>query len=318
MGLAELAKRLADPKRIGLTPELAEKLRVVDEDIMHARLRAMVEDNKGPLGVYLLSAYVIDDTDFWSDGEIYWWSIPVLMDKNGKARWSAMTGLPAGAEPHSVGSQEWMTNFSLAEPPLLAVIPPDDEVDSLVIRIAFYADDGALANCPKAMGAGYEVLTGCKPEGLPGADQIILPVHDAIFHALRAEQDDILIDQDVTLRRGESTRFNAGFVGSVVNNMIMVYYFVRNELHTEQVGPVALRKGQTETLTFKSKLERGGRLAVFARGADVSTSFGDLTTDTPYVNRVLDERTAVGLDKTGFTVTSKGPAKFIAFYTPNA
>lgn len=316
MGLEELAKRLADRKRMGMTDELADKLRLVDEDVMHARLRAMIEGSAGPLGVYLLSAYVIDDTDFWSDGEIYWWTIPVLAEKGGRVRWSAQAGLPMGAPPHSVGSQEWMTNFSLAEPPLIAAIAPDEELDSLVFRIAFYDDDGALADCPKAMAAGYEALAACKTDGLTGPDQIISPVRDAIFRALRAEQDDILIDQDVTLRRGEATRFNAGFVGSVVNNMIMVYYFVRDELRTEQAGPIALRKNQSETISFKSKLERGGRLSVFARGAEVNTSFGDLSTEVPFVNRVLDERTAAGLDKSGFTVTARGPAKVIAYYTP--
>jgi hypothetical protein len=55
---------------------------------------------------------------------------------------------------------------------------------------------------------------------------------------------------------------------------------------------------------------------VFARGADVNTNaFGDLTNEVPYVNRVLDERTAVSMER-GFTATSKGPAKIVAYYTP--
>jgi hypothetical protein len=316
MGLNELAARLANRDRIGMTAELADKLRVLSEDAMRGQLLAMSDDKLGPLGVYLLGAYVIDDTDFWSDGEIYWWSIPVLVDRAGKTSWSAISGLPAGAPPHSVGSLEWMTSFSLKDPPLLAVIPPDDEVDACVFRLAFYDDDGALANVPKAMGAGYEVLSGCLREGLSGPDQIITPVRQAIFTSLRAEQDDILIDQDVTLRRGERMRFNAGLVGSVINSMIRVYYFVRDDVHTTECGPFVMHKGQTETLKFPTTVERGGRVALFSRGADVRTGlFGDLTTEEPFQNKVLDERTAITLNQ-GVNVAGTGPAKLVAYYTP--
>ena len=43
---------------------------------------------------------------------------------------------------------------------------------------------------------------------------------------------------------------------------------------------MTLHKGQTETVKFKQPLKGGGRLAIFARGAEVSCSaFGDLTGD---------------------------------------
>jgi hypothetical protein len=105
-------------------------------------------------------------------------------------------------------------------------------------------------------------------------------------------------------------------VGSLMNSMIRVYYFVRNEQTTEQFGPVALHKGQTETVRFPSALRGGGRLALFARGADVSCSaFGELNDATPFVNRIIDTNHEGGLAN-GFSVTGNGPAKFIAFYTP--
>ena len=257
----------------------------------------------------------MDDTDFWSDGEIYRWTIPVLVDKQGRARWNAVNGLPEGEPPHDVGSHEWMTNIHLNDLPLLAVIPPDPDIDTCVIRVAFYDDDGALADVPKAMGKGYETLAAMQ-HVVPGPDQIIAPVRDAIFTSLRAEQDDILIDQDLILRRGERMNFNYGMVGSVINSMIRVYYFIRDEQRTEQMGPEMLRKGQMEIVRFKSKIEPGGRVALFARGADVTApAFGELNTDTPFINKVLDDR-SVATIRDGFEIRSSGPAKFVAFYTP--
>jgi hypothetical protein len=46
-----------------------------------------------------------------------------------------------------------------------------------------------------------------------------------------------------------------------------------------------------------------------------TNAFGDLTNEVPYVNRVLDERTAVSMER-GCPATSKGPAKIVAYYTP--
>jgi hypothetical protein len=316
MGLDDLAQRLANRDRIGMTPELADRLKIRAADAVRGQLMSMMEGDAGPLGVYMLGVYVVDDTDFWGDGEIYWWSIPVLADAAGKVGWSALSGLPAGARPHKVGSLEWMTSFSLNEPPLIAVIPPGDEASACVVRLAFYDDDGAAADMPAAMTEGYTALAGCLGEGLSGPEQIITPVRDAIWKRLRAEQDDILIDENVTIRRAGGMCFNAGLIGSVLNSMIRIYYLVRDEARTEQFGPVALHKGQTEQVRFKTPLERGGRLCVFSRGGDVqAAAFGDLTTDSPFINRVLDERTAPTL-ASGFSVSASGPAKLVAFYTP--
>jgi hypothetical protein len=258
---------------------------------------------------------VVDDTDFWDDGEIYWWAIPTLVDRSGKATCGALSGLPTGAAPHKCGSLEWMTSFSLAEPPLVAVIPPSEDVASCVIRFGFYDDDAELADVPRAIGAGLEVLAGFR-EAANGPDGIILPVRDAIYKSLKAEDDDILIDQDLTLRRGQTARFGAGLVGSMMNQMVRLYYFVRDEQRTEQAGPFALHKGQVESIRFKTPLEAGGRIAVFARGADVNiTSFGTLSTDTPFITRALDADMAKALSA-GFNVNGTGAAKLIAYYTP--
>src|SRR5262245_41969253 len=116
-----LAKLLSNPARIGLNAELADKLKMRSEDATRGQLLAEEEGDKGHLGVYLMAAYVVDDTDVWGDGEIYWWSIPAMVEKSGNATFGPMTGLPNGAAPHKVGSLEWMTNLSLAEPPLLCL-----------------------------------------------------------------------------------------------------------------------------------------------------------------------------------------------------
>lgn len=316
MGLDELAQHLSNPAHIGLNEELAKKLRVASADATRGRLMAQLEGDHAHLGVYLLACFVVDDTDFWGDGEIYWWSIPALVTSGGKVHKDPLVGLPSGAPPHKCGSLEWMTNLSLAKPPLLAVIPPSDEVESCVIRLAFYDDDGAKADLPKALSAGLEALAEVSSAELSGSDQIILPVRDAIWKSLRAEQDDILVDQDVALRRGEVVRFGRGMIGSVVNAMARVYYFVRDETQTQQFGPVALHKGQTETVKFDQPMKSGGRLALFARGADVScATFGDLNTDLPFQNRIIEARNEVSLES-GFHVTGTGPAKLVAFYTP--
>ena len=164
----------------------------------------MTDGARGVFGVYLLAVYVIDDTDFWSDGEIYWWTIPALETKSG-ITWSATYGLPNGAPPHKCGDLEWMTNIALKDPPLLAVIPPADaDVVSSVIRVAVYDDDGAIADFPKAMAAGYEALSQCKQSGLTGSASIVTPVRDAIFKSLKGDQDDILVEQDLQLLRGDA------------------------------------------------------------------------------------------------------------------
>lgn len=316
MGIDDLAATLADTGRIGLNAELAKKLGVQNVDVTRGRLMSQGDGDQGHLGVYLLSTYVVDDTDFWGDGEIYWWCVPVLTRAGGAVSREPLVGLPSGAPPHKVGSLEWMTNISLSNPPLLAVIPPEDDIETCVLRIAFYDDDGAAADLPKAMTAGLEAYSEITSQGLNGAEQIIRPVRDAIYKSLRAEQDDILVDQDVILRRGEVVRFGRGMIGSVINAMARVYYYVKDEKKTEQFGPIALHKGQTETVKFESKLSGGGRLALFARGADVTCqAFGELSTDMPFQNRIIDGRQEASLAG-GFSVSGTGAAKLIAFYTP--
>jgi hypothetical protein len=316
MRATELAKLLADRSRIGLDDALADRLKIKGEDALRGQLLAQEDDDKGHLGVYLVATYVVDDTDFWDDGEIYWWSIPALVHEGGKASWGPLVGLPSGAAPHKCGSLEWMTNISLENPPLLAVIPPGDDVAACVIRLGFYDDDGELADVKKGIAAGLEVLAGFTEPTVPSTEQLIFPVREAIFRSLKAEADDILIEQDVTLRRGERSQYGVGFIGSIVNAMARVYYFVRDEKRTVQAGPFALHRGQVESIRFDTKLEAGGRLAILTRGADVNAAnFGTLTTEVPFVNRVLDE-TQAKLFNDGFNLSATGTAKGIAFYTP--
>jgi hypothetical protein len=81
--------------------------------------------------------------------------------------------------------------------------------------------------------------------------------------------------------------------------------------------PIALKKkGDSARLAFASTLERGGRVSIFARGADVKCDvFGELTVEHPFTGKVLDDKLAKQLDS-GIEVTASGAAKVIAFYTP--
>jgi hypothetical protein len=316
MGLESLAKKLSNPNRIGLTPELVTGLGIASEDVTRGRLMAQLEGDRSHLGVYLVGSYVVDDTDIWGDGEIYWWSIPVIIDAAGKVLRDPLHGLPSGMSPHRLGSLEWMTNISLAEPPLLAVIPPGDAAKSCVIRLAFYDDDRLPADLPRAITAGLEAYREISTEALPGPEHVITPVREAIWRSLQADQDDILIDQDLILRHGEAGSFGHGMIGSVINAMVRVYYFVADEQTTQRFGPISLHGGQVEQVTFNEPLRGGGRVAMFARGADVSCpAFGDLSTDLPFMNRVIGGRQEAAFTS-GFSVLGKGPAKFVAFYTP--
>lgn len=319
MNYDALANRLADRTRIGMSDSLADKLEIKSADAVRGALLATTDGQRGMLGVYLLAVYVVDDTDFWSDGEIYWWSVPALVKKNGGVTWNALHGLPMGAPPHKCGDLEWMTNIALKDPPLLAVIPPDDEVSACVIRLAVYDDDGAVADFPKAMEAGYEALSLCKREGLQGADNILSPVREAIFKTLRGEQDDIIVEEDVRLAR-EDARFGVGFVGSLSKPKGRVYYLVKDELRTITAGPVGLHKGETQTLKFDVPVKPGGRFAAFARGAakgaEVSCGvLGDLTTNKPFLGEVLDAAKAAAINA-GIAVSAKGDASVVMFYTP--
>jgi hypothetical protein len=316
MMLQGLANRLVAKDQLGLSEALAERLGLVSPDVVRGRLMALQDVDRAFMGVYLLAAYVIDDTDFWGDGEIYWWSIPVMCGEDGSVVRNALYGIPQGMPPHKVGSLEWMTNLSLKDPPLLALIPPEERIKACTIRLAFYDDDGKPADMASAMASGIEAYAGISGEPLPNADQIISPVRDAIFSGLKAQEDDILIDQDMTIRRGNVVQFGSGMIGSVMNSMIRVYYFVRNESATEQFGPITLHKGQTETVKFDQPMRGGGRIALFARGADVQCSaFGELNLDMPFMNKVVDTNHEASL-AAGFSITGTGPSKFVAFYTP--
>lgn len=315
MKLDDVAKKLADTERIGLTPELVEKLGIVSEDATRGRLMAQLEGDYAHLGVYLLAVFVVDDTDFWGDGEIYWWSIPAMLDAKGKVHKSALYGLPTGMEPHKTGSMEWMTNISIKDPPLLAMIPPNEEVAQCVLRLAIYDDDKRPANVPEAITAGLSAYAGVA-EGLDGANNVLLPVRDAIFQSLAAEDDDILIDQEVTFRTGDAVRFGRGMIGSLVNAMARAYYVVKDEQRTETFGPVLLHKGQQEQVRFDSPMKAGGRLALFARGAPIRcATFGNLENELPFINKIVEQRHESALAN-GFDVAADGPSKLVAYYTP--
>ncbi len=316
MDLGQLAKKLADTTRLGMNAEVAEKLKMKSEDVVRGQLMAMTDGPRGPLGVYLLAIYVVDDTDLLDAGEIYWWSVTALVDKSNNSSWSPVSGLPAGGPPHKCSSLEWMTNISLKDPPLLAVIPPDEDTAACVVRLAIYDDDGKPADLAAAMAQGLVALSNCKREGLPGATQIITPVRDAIYKSLKAHDDDVLIDEDVTIRRGESGRFGVGFVSSAINSKVRAYYVVKDELHTDTAGPVVLRKGETSRLVFAAEVKRGGRISIFARGGDVECPlFGELNTDRPFAGKVVDDALMQAVTR-GIEITGKGAAKAIAFYTP--
>lgn len=317
MDLDALAQHLSDKSRIGLTDLLCKDIGIVDESTMRGRLLAQLEGERGHLVVQFLACFVIDDTDFFGDGEIYWWSIPTITDAEGKVRKNPAHGLPTGMGPHKCGDREWMTNISLAKPPTWAVIPPGSEANGCTIRLGIYDDDRAPADVTGAITEGLQAYTQISDEALSGPAQIINPVRDAIYAHLKAEDDDILIDQDVLIRAGDVTKFGAGIIGSVINNMACAYYFVRDTKNTHQFGPVTLHKGQTEQVKFDVPIERGGRIAIFARGHDVNCPrFGELNVDQPFINRVVDARQQDEL-KDGFEVMGTGPAKLIAFYTPS-
>jgi hypothetical protein len=300
-----------------MTQAIAEQLKVPSADVARGQLMAMTDGGRGPLGIYLLAMYVVDDTDLVGAGEIYWWSIPVLLDTAGKARWGAALGLPAGAAPHKCGSLEWMTNLPLEDLPLLAVIPEGDDAAACVLRLGVYDDDGQPANVAAALAKGYETLAGCKRDGLPGAGQIVTPVREAIMKALVGQEDDVLIDEDVTIPCGAKGQLQVGFVASAMSAKVRVYYVVVDEQRTDTAGPIVLKKkGDSARLAFASSLERGGRVSIFARGADVrSEVFGTLSVEHPFTAKVLDAALAKQLDS-GIDVTADGAARVIAFYTP--
>ncbi len=315
MSYDDVARRIADPKAIGLTEELAKKLKIRDPDVTRGQLMSEA-DERGHVGVYFLAAYVIDDTDLIGKGEIYWWSIPVLGDSDGSVTWNAKLGLPSGAAPTKCGDKEWLKSLSLADPPLLALIPPGDEYAACLIKFALYDDDGAVADVPKAMTAGLTALAGLPleyPLGKPEA--IFQPVRHAIFESLRAKQDDLLIEEDIRLLRNDVSHYGAGMISSHMSALARVYLLAKDEVRTQALAPVTLVKEQAHTFKFGKPIARGGRVAVFARGEVDAGRLGTLTLDQPFLNHiVVDDASAAALAN-GITVTAKGNAEVVAFYT---
>ncbi len=315
MGVDDLAKHLSSTSRIGLDAGLVTKLKIRSEDATRGQLMAAREGSSGHLGVYFLAAHVVDDTDFFGKGEIYWWAIPLLGDRDGTVRCDPMCGLPTAAKPIKCGSGEWMKSPSIEKPVLLAVIPPSDDVVACLVKLGLYDDDGVPADVPKAMNAALEALADLKGEAQKDPEAIYGPVRTALWNALKAQQDDKLQERELRLLR-DAANFSAGMIESLPSTHASVYVLVKDEEHTEQIGPISLAKGQTETLKFKQALKTGGRLTLFARGGEVqTTNFGNLTTDTPFANKIIDATGEASL-KDGFRVDAMNNVDLVAYYTP--
>jgi hypothetical protein len=315
MSYDDLARRIANPRAIGLTDELAKRLKVKDPDVTRAQLVADV-DERAHVGVYMLAAYVVDDTDILGKGEIYWWSIPLLGDADGKVTWNAKVGLPNGAPPTKCGDREWLSSLSFADPPLLALVPPADDVVACLVRLGMYDDDGARADVPKAMTAGLGALAELPleyPLGRPEA--IVDPVRTAIWESLRAKQDDRLVEDDIRLLRNAGSNWPAGMIASMVTSLVRVYWIAKDERRTEHVAPATLVKGQAHTFKFERPVERGSRIALLARGDVDVGRLGSLGLDMPFTNHVVVDPTEAAALSNGLTVTAKTDAEIVAFHT---
>jgi len=312
--LEDLATLLSDTKHIGLDEELIKKLKIADADITRSRLNAQLEDDARHRAVHLLGAYVEDDTDLIGKGEVYWWSIPMLGDSSGKIVWNPLCGLPSGAAPERVGSHEWM-KFPLANPPLLLLIPPSDDVVAAFVHLAFFDDDWEPAKLPPAIAAGLRALGDVK---FPAADtdSVVAPIRKAIHESLLAKRDDLMLERTLRFLREEGKGFGAGTIASAMTEFIRLYWIVREVGRTETCGPWSLAKGQEQRVLPPSGLKGGGMLAVFARGGTVNVNpFGTLSTETPFLNVAIEtrhENTLAG----GFTITAERDAEVIAYYTP--
>ena len=106
MKLDAIAKALSNPEQLGLTPSLMKSIGVQSEDATHGRLLAQLDADPSHLTINMLAAFVVDDTDVWGDGEIYYWCIPTMVNKEGQVQRNPLYGLPSGAAPHKVGSLE--------------------------------------------------------------------------------------------------------------------------------------------------------------------------------------------------------------------
>lgn len=310
----DLARVLSDTTRLGLDAELAAALKLGDEDVTRARLRAQITDGRGPVSIHLLGAWVKDCRDAIGKGEVYWWSIPMVGRTDGSVEWTPLCGVPSGAPPASVGNESWLESISLKDPPLLGVVSHQEGVASAVIRLAFYEDDWAPAVLAPALKAGMAALAENRgPAANPEA--LVKPVRDPIWASLKAKQDDFMIEEDVKLSKKEGLGFGAGLVTALLNQYIRVYVFAKDVERTEMAGPFSLTKGEERRVLFPSSLEGGGRLVVFSRGKARVDPFGSLDVDTPYIAHVVDERQAGSLAK-GFTITAEEKADVVAYYTP--
>ena len=313
MALDDLARVLSDKKRLGLDDELCDKLRITDAQVTRARLEAEANE-RAHVSIHLVGVWVEDCRDAIGKGEVYWWSIPMLGQGDGKIRWSPLVGLPTGVPPTSVGSKKWLPGISLKDPPLLAVAPPDDEVAACIVRIGFYEDDWAPAELGSALKVGMEALAEAK---LPVADidAFVKPIRTPLWEALKAKQDDFMLERDAKFLREEGQGFGAGSITSMLTEYVRVYLFAKDTERTEQCGPFELIKGQEQRILFPSSLEGGGQLAVFARGKVQVDPFGALDVDKPFVDTTIESRHEAGLAK-GFTVTAEEKAEVVAWYTP--
>jgi hypothetical protein len=313
MSYDDLARRLSNPQQLGLDAELTTKLKVKDESVTRGQLVADV-DERGHVGVYFIAAYVIDDTDMFGDGEIYWWSIPLLGDPDGKVYWNARVGLPTGAAPVKCGSNQWFKGVSLATPPLLALVPPTDDAIACLIKFGMYDDDLTKADLPKAMKAGLEALAEIPPYPMAKPEAFFDPIRTAIWNALKATQDDLLLEEDIRLLRNDVSHYSAGMIASMLTERARVYYFMRDEKKTESAAPVTLVKDQAHVLKFSQPIARGGRIAILAKGDVELGTLGKLDLDRPFHNAIVD----AALEKqfaNGIPITARGDAEVIAYYT---
>lgn len=304
----DLAKQLSDPKRIGLDAELIKALSIPDEQTARAHV------GSGHRAVHLLGAYVENDTDAFGKGEVYWWALPMLGDASGKISWNPLCGLPTGAPPETVGSHEWM-NLSLAEPPLLLVIPPSSDVVAGYVHLAFFDDDWEPAKLPPAIAAGLRALAAVS---FPAADPpaVIAPIRAAIQDALLSKRDDLMLERTLRFARDEGKGYGAGTISSATTEYMRAYWLVRDVGRTETCGPWSLAKGQQQRVLPAAGLHGGGTLAIFARGGTVDASpFGVLNTETPFVNVAIERRHEAALAG-GLTITAETDADVVAFYTP--
>lgn len=313
MALDDLARVLSDKKRLGLDDELADQLRVTDLDVTRARLEAEA-DGRAHVTIHLIGAWVEDCRDAVGKGEVYWWSIPMLGTQEGKIRWSPLVGLPTGSPPASVGSKKWLPGVPLDRPPLLAVASPDPDVAACIVRIGFYEDDWAPAELGPALRAGMTALAEQKlPVG--DVDAFVKPIRGPLWEALKAKQDDFMLERDAKFLREEGQGFGAGSIVSMLTEYIRVYLLAMDSERTEQAGPYQLVKGQEQRILFPSELTGGGQLAVFARGKVQVDPFGALDVDKPFVDTTIESRHEAALVK-GFTVTAEEKAEVVAWYTP--